>query len=88
MVGPINKRLGYRNKTLSVRSVKLMWDICRYEMSWHPEDTHDKFKSWPWCAVFTETEMKLLEDNEDLFYYYQANQICDNLITRMAISTI
>ena len=50
MVGPINKRLGYRNKTLSVRSVKLMWDICRYEMSWYPEDTHDKFKSWPWLV--------------------------------------
>ena len=29
MVGPINDRLGYRNKTLSAKSVKLMWDICR-----------------------------------------------------------
>ena len=29
MVGPINDRLGYRNKTLSSKSVKLMWDICR-----------------------------------------------------------
>ena len=29
MVGPVNDRLGYRNKTLSSKSVKLMWDICR-----------------------------------------------------------
>ena len=39
---------------------------------------------WPWwvsenpalpilprCAVFTKKEMKILEDNEDLFYYHQ-----------------
>ena len=30
MVGPVNERLGYRNKTLSVKSVKLMWDMCRW----------------------------------------------------------
>jgi len=79
MVGPVNDRLGYRNKTLSSKSVKLMWDICRYEMSWFPEHQplEKEFNSsssshhWPWCAVFTEKEMKILEDNEDLFYYHQ-----------------
>ena len=26
---------------------------------------------WPWCAVFSSREMALLEQNEDLHYYYQ-----------------
>ena len=66
MVGPVNQRLGYRNKTLSVKSVKLMWDMCRwgrghretkpavfsrYEMSWRPEDDYDHDKSWPWSVL-------------------------------------
>jgi len=79
MVGPINDRLGYRNKTLSSKSVKLMWDICRYEMSWFPEhqplekdyNSSSSAHKWPWCAVFTEKEMRIMEDNEDLFYYHQ-----------------
>jgi hypothetical protein len=49
MVGPLNRRLGYRNKTLSVKSVKLMWDMCRYEMSWFPDrDPSTREHSWPW----------------------------------------
>ena len=27
--------------------------------------------NWAWCAVFTREEMKLFEDNEDLFFYLQ-----------------
>ena len=49
MVGPLNRRLGYWNKTLSVKSVKLMWDMCRYEMSWFPDrDPSTREHSWPW----------------------------------------
>jgi len=64
VVENVNKRLGYHNKTVSLKAVELMWDMCRWEMSWWKSD-------WAWCAIFTRQEMKLFEDNEDLFFHYQ-----------------
>ena len=64
VVKSMNKRKGYRNKTVSFKTVELMWDMCRWEMSWY--ESH-----WAWCAIFTSDEMKLFEDNEDLFFFYQ-----------------
>ena len=66
IVEDVNKRLGYRIKTISLKAVELIWDMCRWEMSWYK----DKSK-WHWCAIFTRKEMKMLEDNEDIFFYFQ-----------------
>ena len=64
LVENVNKRLGYRIKTVSFKAVELMWDMCRWEMSWYKSN-------WAWCAIFTRDEMKLFEDNDDLFFYLQ-----------------
>lgn len=71
LVTAVNRRLGYSNNTLSFKAVDLMWDMCRFELSFYYEGSNKAPEMYPWCAVFTETDMKMLEDNEDLYYYYK-----------------
>ena len=84
IVKNVNRRLGYSSTILTYKSVDLMWDMCRFELSFYykglalsehyPQNyqqTHSSSQQYPWCAVFTEEEMKILEDNEDLYYYYK-----------------
>jgi len=87
VVRNVNRRLGYSSTTLTYKSVDLMWDMCRFELSFHykgkekldlsehyPQNyqqIHSSSQRYPWCAVFTEEEMKVLEDNEDLYYYFK-----------------
>lgn len=40
--------------------------MCRYDKAWAVE------KLSPWCAVFNNEELKVLEYAEDLDYYYGA----------------
>ncbi|XP_039312846.1 multiple inositol polyphosphate phosphatase 1 [Solenopsis invicta] len=46
--------------------VSLLYDICRFERTVCP------IKPSPWCDMFTEDEMKALEYEEDLQFYYDA----------------
>ena len=71
LVTNINRKLGYNNNTLSFKAVDLMWDMCRFELSFYYEGNNTHPEKYPWCAVFSELDMKLLEDNEDLYYYYK-----------------
>ena len=48
-----------------------MWDMCRFELSFYLTRENSSSADWPWCAVFSRQEMKLMEKNEDLHYYYQ-----------------
>ena len=64
LVETINIRLGYQMKTITFKAMELMWDMCRWEISWN-------YEIRPWCAVFSKDEMKLFEDNEDLFFHFQ-----------------
>ena len=46
--------------------------MCRFEL-WRHHDGGPALtpSAHPWCAAFTEEDMRLLEDNEDLLYYYR-----------------
>ena len=46
--------------------------MCRFEL-WRHYDGGPTLtpSAHPWCAAFTEEDMRLLEDNEDLLYYYR-----------------
>lgn len=44
MIEEVSYRLGY-NKTLKHNSITLIWNMCRFEQSWHV----DKLSAW--CAV-------------------------------------
>lgn len=46
--------------------VKNMYDMCRYETSWHLR------KPSIWCRFFTSEELKVMEYQEDLELYYLA----------------
>ena len=48
-----------------------MWDMCRFELSFYLTRENSSSADWPWCALFSSQEMKLMEKNEDLHYYYQ-----------------
>ena len=71
LVRRVNVRLGYTNTTLSYRAVDLMWDMCRFELSFFYNSNRSSSALYPWCAVFSDQDMKLLEENEDLYYYYK-----------------
>ena len=46
-------------------------DWFRFELSFFYSSEDSGSADWPWCAVFSSQEMALLEQNEDLHYYYQ-----------------
>ncbi|VVC24780.1 Histidine phosphatase superfamily,Histidine phosphatase superfamily, clade-2,Histidine acid [Cinara cedri] len=59
----VSKTMGL-NYTLSLDTVLVMYESCRYEKSWH-------VRSHPaWCAVFSQDDLDVLEYREDLHYYY------------------
>jgi len=49
---------------LTKEEAELCWNMCRYELAWYPG-----FSS-PWCALFSEQDIKAYEFREDLHYYY------------------
>ncbi|PNF38918.1 hypothetical protein B7P43_G07444 [Cryptotermes secundus] len=63
LVGSVSKRLGF-SKTLDLDDILLMYSACRYDKAWHLD------KVSPWCAAFTEDDLKALEYIEDLELYY------------------
>lgn len=46
--------------------VYLFYDACRFERAVHLDEPS------PWCDVFTDDDMRILEYVDDLFYYYTA----------------
>ena len=58
-------RLGL-NYTLSPRKLDLIWDMCRYEQAWYFQNVS------PWCAAFLPEDIKVVEYQEDLKYYYKS----------------
>lgn len=61
MITRVNIKTGIPS---DLSQVSLMWDMCRFEKAWFPSD------SSPWCSLFDEEDLKLLEFGEDLKYYY------------------
>ncbi|XP_034242728.1 multiple inositol polyphosphate phosphatase 1-like [Thrips palmi] len=60
----VSRRLGF-NYNLSMDNIDLMWEMCRYDKAW-------KYVSLsPWCAAFTEDDLKVMEYRADLQYYYR-----------------
>ncbi|XP_037094380.1 multiple inositol polyphosphate phosphatase 1-like isoform X2 [Pollicipes pollicipes] len=62
-ISGVSDRLGFVGN-MSYADVRLMYDICRYDKSAFPDRVS------PWCAVFTELDMKVFEFDNDLEYYW------------------
>lgn len=64
MKARLEKKLGL-NFTLTNKNIVAMYDLCRY--------TSDgiKRKNSPWCAIFSEQDLKILEYIADLEHYYR-----------------
>uniref|UniRef100_A0A2M4BLH7 Multiple inositol polyphosphate phosphatase 1 n=1 Tax=Anopheles marajoara TaxID=58244 RepID=A0A2M4BLH7_9DIPT len=65
-VWDISQRLGFRHN-LSTEQIDAMWGICRFEQAWFLS------RPSPFCAAFTEEQVRVLEYREDLGYYYTDN---------------
>ncbi|XP_018392882.1 PREDICTED: multiple inositol polyphosphate phosphatase 1-like [Cyphomyrmex costatus] len=64
VIADVNQRLGFLN--ISKDDIFLFYDACRFERTLYLD------KPSPWCDVFTDDEMQVLEYEEDLFYYYNS----------------
>ncbi|XP_015111808.1 multiple inositol polyphosphate phosphatase 1 [Diachasma alloeum] len=65
LIRNVSSRLGFQYQ-LSADKIRSMYDMCRYEKAWAVE------KLSPWCAIFSNEELKVMEYTEDLEYYYTA----------------
>ena len=78
----VSDRLGFdSNDTLTLEDLSAIYDVCRYERAWHPEDVS------PWCAAFSDTDLKVLEFYEDLEYYHK-NGYANDLNYKMSCPLI
>ncbi|XP_069691313.1 multiple inositol polyphosphate phosphatase 1-like [Periplaneta americana] len=71
LIQAVSTRLGFKHE-LSHSYVDSMYITCRFEKAWRVKELS------PWCAVFSEEELKILEFRDDLKYYYflgYANEI-------------
>lgn len=60
----VSKRLGF-SYNLTLDTIDLIYEMCRYEKAWH-------LQTLPaWCAAFSKQDLKVMEYNEDLKYYYK-----------------
>ncbi|XP_033215557.1 multiple inositol polyphosphate phosphatase 1 isoform X2 [Belonocnema kinseyi] len=59
----VSRRLGF-TENLTLDTVNIMYDMCRFEKAWRIE------KVSTWCAAFSKNELRTLEYREDLNYYY------------------
>ncbi|XP_026480413.1 multiple inositol polyphosphate phosphatase 1-like [Ctenocephalides felis] len=65
LVEDVSSKLGFRF-ALDKDVVNDIWAMCRYDRAWKL----DRLGS-PWCAAFTQNQVKILEYLEDLKYYYK-----------------
>ncbi len=64
LLEPVTKRLGY-SEVLTLSDIDNMYNGCVFGQAWNPSSPA------PWCQVFTQEELDLLEYREDLEYYWQ-----------------
>ncbi|XP_067005691.2 multiple inositol polyphosphate phosphatase 1 [Anabrus simplex] len=60
----VTKRLGFKDK-LKYKKLRTMYDMCRFDKAWNVE------RLSPWCAVFSEDELKVMEYYGDMHSYYE-----------------
>ncbi|KAG4070941.1 hypothetical protein HA402_001378 [Bradysia odoriphaga] len=74
MMEQVNRKLGFHGPNqLSVETVLLMWDWCRYETASTFEFSHSATgDNATWCAPFSVTHQLLLEFFEDLGSFYSS----------------
>lgn len=65
MIEEVSQRLGFKY-TLEAELVNTMYDMCRFEQAWSVSQPS------VWCAAFTPEQIKVLEYNEDIKYFYKA----------------
>ncbi|XP_071450920.1 multiple inositol polyphosphate phosphatase 1 isoform X2 [Hetaerina americana] len=58
----VGKKLGF--DSITYHDVHLMYVTCGFETAW------EKKSRSPWCAPFSEDDLKVMEYNEDLEYYW------------------
>lgn len=80
MIGDVSQRLGFKF-ALKTKQIKNMWDMCRYDQSW----TLDRPSAW--CAAFTQSQINVLEYNQDIKYYYESGYGHD-LNAKIACATV
>ncbi|XP_071533307.1 multiple inositol polyphosphate phosphatase 1-like [Panulirus ornatus] len=61
VVNRVSLRLGL---SLTFQKVEVMYDACRFYKAWNPSSDS------AWCAVFTPSDLQVLEDWQDLEKYY------------------
>ncbi|XP_046751134.1 multiple inositol polyphosphate phosphatase 1-like [Diprion similis] len=64
LLSSVSERLGFQDN-VDMATVHHMWDMCRYEMAWEIN------KLSPWCAVFSEEELKVIEYKDYLVDFYK-----------------
>ncbi|XP_023702394.1 multiple inositol polyphosphate phosphatase 1-like [Cryptotermes secundus] len=64
VIQSVSNRLGFTS-SISYDNLSKMYTICRFEKAWHVDSVS------PWCAAFSEDELKVLEYKEDLSAYYK-----------------
>jgi len=64
MIQSVSDRLGFET-SLSLDDIDRFYMMCSFEKAWRPK------KLSPWCAVFSENDLEILEYREDLDYYYE-----------------
>lgn len=62
-IADVSRRLGF-TANMSYTDVRLIYDICRYDKTLHPDQVS------PWCAAFSEHDLKVIEFDMDLEYYW------------------
>lgn len=60
----VQNRLGIATP-LSPDYIYSFYEICRFHRSWQPDHRS------PWCAVFTDEDLVVLEYRDDLWHYYR-----------------
>ncbi|CAL7933071.1 unnamed protein product [Xylocopa violacea] len=69
VIGNVSQRLGF-SKSLSYDDIQIMHTACAFETAWYIQNQKERS---PWCAAFTEDELKIFEYEKDLHYYYHTS---------------
>lgn len=61
----LNERLGFKNNLLTLEDIDAMHVACIFGQAWDP------YKWSPWCSLFTQDMLDILEYRRDLLYYWK-----------------
>lgn len=64
VISEVTRKLGFFFD-LEIYHINAMYLMCSYDKAFKPNEVS------PWCAVFTEEQLKILEYQEDMYYYYR-----------------